>query len=126
MRRHSDDDLRHVDSRWRGPKGMTLPVGIPMKGIPVGVAAAIPAVLLLRLFGVPVLPRWVLALAIAVGVAKAVLAVAGSDRPLRALAALVAGEVSAPRPVANQPRTMVFQACRAGRREKAAIAGRPR
>src|SRR6516162_3047514 len=93
MLRHSDDDLRNIDGRWWGPPRLTLPVPIPMKGI----------------------PMWALTLAIAAGAAKAVLAVTGTERPVHALAALFTGEVSAPRPVEDQPQPAVFQTARARR-----------
>ncbi len=98
MRRHSDDDLYRIHSRWLGPAGWTLPVSVPMKGIPAGAVAAAVSLVVLRGFGLngPVL--WVLALAATVGAAKLVLVLTGPERPVRALAALLSSEVSAPRP----------------------------
>ena len=50
--RHSDDDLYKIHSHWLGPAGITLPIPIPLKGIPVGAAAALLALMALReLFG---------------------------------------------------------------------------
>ena len=127
MLRHSDDDLRNIDGRWWGPPRLTLPVPIPMRGIPIGAAVAVPAAVLLRAFGVPTLPMWALTLAIAAGAAQAVLAVTGTERPVHALAALFTGEVSAPRPVEDQPQPAVFQTARARRGHSSAPAGgRPR
>ena len=127
MLRHSDDDLRDIDGRWWGPPRLTLPFPIPMKGIPIGAAVAVPAAVLLRAFGVPALPVWALTLAIAAGAAKAVLAVTGAERPVHALAALFTGEVSAPRPVEDQPQSAVFQTARARRgHSRAHVGGGPR
>ena len=127
MLRHSDDDLRTIDGRWWGPPRLTFPVPIPMKGIPIGAAVAVPTMVLLRAFGVPTLPVWALTLAIAAGAAKAVLAMTGTERPVHALAALFTGEVSAPRPVENQPQPAVFQTARARRgHSRAPAGGRPR
>ena len=102
---------------------MTLPVPIPMKGIPIGAAVAVPTAVLLRAFGVPTLPMWALTLTIAAGAAKAVLAVTGTERPVHALAALFTGEVSAPRPVEDQPQPVVFQTARARRGHSRAPGG---
>jgi hypothetical protein len=48
MLRHSDDDLYKIHSRWLGPAGFTLPLSVPMKGIPVGAAAATLTIIVLR------------------------------------------------------------------------------
>jgi len=126
MLRHSDDDLRNIDGRWWGPPRLTLPVPIPMRGIPIGAAVAVPTAVLLRAFGVPTLPMWALTLTIAAGAAKAVLAVTGAERPVHALAALFTGEVSAPRPVEDQPQSAVFQTARARGHSRAHVGGGPR
>ena len=123
MLRHSDDDLYKTHSRWLGPAGFTLPLSVPMKGIPVGAAAATLTVIVLRTFGMSGLPLWLLTIVIAAAIAKAVISVTGHERPVLALAALLLAEVSAPRPGADDPETGVLEP--AAVRMRAAAPGSP-
>ncbi len=108
MRRHSDDDLYRIHSRWLGPPGYTLPFSLPLKGIPVGAGAGVVAMASLRAYGASGLPLWLLTAGIVIGSTKLVMSVTGPERPLRALAALFASEVSTPRPCSNEPETVVL------------------
>ena len=95
------------------------------------------AVVVLRAFGASGLPMWVAVLVFTGAIAKAVMAVTGSERPVRSLAALLAAEVSAPRPAPSVPQTTVFSTAaiaaltaaapgaRAGRNGTGGRAGRP-
>ena len=123
MRRHSDDDLYRIHSRWLGPAGYTLPFSIPLKGIPAGAAAGVAALMVLRAFGASGLPLWILTAGIVIGAAKLVISVTGPERPVRALAALFASEVSAPRPERNDPQSTVLSPV--GIRVRAVTVGRP-
>jgi hypothetical protein len=109
MLRHSDDDLYKIHSRWLGPAGFTLPLSVPMKGIPVGAAAATLTIIALRAFGVTGLPMWLLTIVIATAIAKVVISVTGHERPVLALATLLLAEVSAPRPAAGNLQTGVLE-----------------
>jgi hypothetical protein len=60
MRRHSDDDLYRIHSRWLGPAGYTLPFSIPLNGIPAGAGTGVVALAVLRAVGVSGLPLWAL------------------------------------------------------------------
>jgi|SRR5215468_7459020 len=108
MLRHSDDDLYNVHSRWLGPAGRTLPMSIPFKGIPVGAAAFTLAVVVLRAFGAGGLPMWAAVIVFTGAATKIVIAVTGPERPVRSLAALLAAEVSAPRPAPDRAQTAVL------------------
>lgn len=108
MRRHSDDDLYRIHSRWLGPPGYTLPFSLPLKGIPVGAGVGVVALATLRAFGANGLPLWLLTAGIVIGSTRLAMSVTGPERSLHALAALFAGEVSAPRPCSNEPETMVL------------------
>jgi len=62
----------------------------------------------LRAYGASGLPLWLLTAGIVIGSTKLVMSVTGPERPLRALAALFASEVSTPRPCSNEPETVVL------------------
>lgn len=124
MRRHSDDDLYRIHSRWLGPAGYTLPFSIPLNGIPAGAATGVVALAVLRALGASGLPLWALTTGIVVGASKLVVSVTGPERPVRALAALFASEVSAPRPEGNDLQSTVLSP--AGIRVRARPARRPR
>lgn len=102
MRRHIDDDLYRIHSEWLGPAGYTLPVSIPMRGIPIGMVAGTVSLMILRAMGASGLLLWGVTLVVTVAAAKLVLLVTGAERPVRALAALFASEVSAPRPAGEK------------------------
>src|SRR5262249_11919794 len=110
MLRRSDDELYNVHSRWLGPAGFTLPLSVPLKGIPVGAGAFAVALIVLRAFGASGLPMWAAVIVFTGVVAKAVIAVTGPERPVRSLAALLVAEVSAPRPGAGGPQTAALTA----------------
>jgi hypothetical protein len=107
-RRHADDNIFRVHSRYLGPPGFTLPVSIPYRGIVPGLAAGIGTLVLLSLLGAG---AWRFLLAAVAALATGALAdrYTGSDRPVSALPAVFTHESGAPRPVTPRPSRVVLR-----------------
>lgn len=99
--RHSDDDLFRGSWRWLGPKGYTLPMSIPYRGILPGSAAFVICLIVMSAFGVGTW-RFLIAGTVGVGVMKAADLFGSTERPVSSLAAILTHETAAPRPLPRQ------------------------
>ena len=94
----SDKDLHRIHALWLGPQGHTLPFPIRYQSVLVAVPAFLVALPVLRAIGISGLWVYLGALVAAVALATVISRKSSSDRPLWALPAVLAHEISAPRP----------------------------
>jgi hypothetical protein len=93
-----DDEIYRADRSWLGPTGYTLPFRIPYRAIPVAVAVFLPLLPLLRLIGAGGLLMYLADLVLSCLAAAVVVRFTSTERPVSAMAAILAHEISAPRP----------------------------
>ena len=98
-----DDEIYRADRSWLGPTGYTLPFRIPYRAIPVAVAVFLPFLLVLRLIGAGGLVMYLADLVISCLTAAVVTRFTSPERPVSAMLAIFAHEVSAPRPARRPP-----------------------
>jgi hypothetical protein len=109
-RHHTDDDLYRVHSLYLGPPGRTLPFKIPYRGLPVGAVAFVVGLTVLRAAGVSgLIPLYGTAAGFTYLVSAAIIRVTGPERPVHALLAIVAHEISGPRQRPPQPQSAVLR-----------------
>ena len=106
-----DDEIYRADRSWLGPTGYTLPFRIPYRAIPVAVAVFLPLLPVLRLVGAGGLVMYLADLVISCLTAAVVARFTSPERPVSAMLAIFAHEVSAPRPARRpqQPVTVTLR-----------------
>ncbi len=125
MRRHSDDDLYQypVHLRLVGLGEYALPVSLPLKGLAVFAAVFVPAVMVLRWLGAAGPALWLLAVITSFVMGVLAVTLTSSERSIRALLAIFAAEVSAPRP-GHAPAGQSAEFCLSGVRVQPGRTGR--
>jgi hypothetical protein len=90
-----DDEIYQADRSFLGPAPYTLPFRIPYRSLPVAAAVFIPCLLVMRVLGATGLPLYGLALGASCGAAALVVRFTGPERPVSAMLAILAREVTA-------------------------------
>jgi hypothetical protein len=100
MRRRSDDELYMYPAHMRlvGLGEYRLPVSVPLRGLAAGAAVFVPALTIVRWLGAGGLAVWALAVIAAFVTGVLAVALTSAERPVRAVLAMFAAELSAPRP----------------------------
>jgi hypothetical protein len=98
-----DDEIYQHDRSYLGPAPYTLPFRIPYRAIPAAAAVFVPCLLAMRVLGATGLPLYGLAVAASCGAAALVVRFTGPERPVGAMMAILAHEVTAARPPRRPP-----------------------